>query len=233
MFASALMRVFRSAEDENRRVFLEQVPRTPGGRLLDLGCGDGSFTVEVARRMEAAEIWGVEFVPELAEQAERRGVRVERASLADPFPFPGQHFDAVVSNQVIEHLPFTDHFMRESGRVVRPGGVVIHSTNNLASWHNVLSLIIGWQPLPAHVSDEIILGNPVNPMGGAEAPVAGQTHLRIFTGRALAELAEHHGLRVNALRGAGYYPLPRGAARVLARIDRRHAAFLVLAATSE
>jgi hypothetical protein len=90
---------------------------------------------------------------------------------------------------------------------------------------------LGWQPLPAHVSDEIILGNPVNPYGGAEAPIAGQTHLRIFTRQALADLAKHHGLTVQGVKGAGYYPFPPGAARMLARLDPRHAAFLVLVAT--
>ena len=214
-------------------MILEHVPILRGGRLLDLGCGDGSFTVDVAARMGADEISGIEFIPAIAEQAEARGVKVAQASLAKPFPFADGHFDFVHSNQVIEHLPFTDHFMRESRRVVREGGKVIHSTNNLASWHNVFSLLLGWQPLPAHVSDEIILGNPVNPVGGSDAPVAGQTHLRVFTGRALADLARHHGLNVEWVKGAGYYPFPRGAARLLARIDPRHAAFLVLVATRD
>jgi SAM-dependent methyltransferase len=229
---SALIRIFRSAEEENRRVILEQVPRLGGGRLLDLGCGNGAFTVDVAARMGADEVAGIEFIPQIAEQAEKRGVEVARGSLGEPFPFADGYFDVVHSNQVIEHLPFTDHFMRECRRVVREGGTVIHSTNNLASWHNVFSLLLGWQPLPAHVSDEIILGNPVNPYGGAEAPIAGQTHLRIFTGRALADLAKHHGLSVREVKGAGYYPFPPGPARVLARFDPRHAAFLVLVATS-
>ena len=227
---SALIRAFRSAEEENRRVILEQVPRL-GGRLLDLGCGDGAFTVDVAARMGADEVAGIEFIPDIAEQAEKRGVEVARSNLGERFPFADGHFDVVQSNQVIEHLPSTDHFMRESRRVVREGGRVIHSTNNLASWHNVFSLLLGWQPLPAHVSDEIILGNPVNPYGEVEAPVAGQTHLRIFTGRALADLANHHGLKVQAVKGAGYYPFPAGASGLLARFDARHAAFLVLVAT--
>ena len=108
---------------------------------------------------------------------------------------------------MIEHLRGTDNFLRESARVVRPGGTVVHSTNNLASWHNVFALVLGWQPLPAHVSDEIILGNPANPYGGSEAPVEGQTHLRIFTGRALADLAEHHGLDVQGGQGRRLLPV--------------------------
>jgi len=231
MIKSSLVGVFRATAAENERVILESLPRSPGSRLLDLGCGDGSFTEQVAARTGAGEVVGIELVPDHAAVARTRGFEVREADLGEPFPFPDDHFDIVHSNQVIEHLRGTDNFLRESARVVRPGGVVVHSTNNLASWHNVFALVLGWQPLPAHVSDEIILGNPANPYGGSEAPVEGQTHLRIFTGRALADLAAHHGLDVKAVKGAGYYPFPPGAGRLLARIDRRHAAFLVLVAT--
>jgi SAM-dependent methyltransferase len=231
MLKSSLVGVFRSTDAENQRVILESLPHSPGCRVLDLGCGDGSFTERVAARTAAGEVAGIELVPDHAALAEARGFDVRRADLGEPFPFPDAHFDVVHSNQVIEHLHGTDNFLRESARVVRPGGTVIHSTNNLASWHNVFSLFLGWQPLPAHVSDEVILGNPANPYGGSEAPVEGQTHLRIFTGRALRDLAEHHGLEVKAVKGAGYYPFPPRAARLLARIDRRHAAYLVLLAT--
>ncbi len=73
------------------------------------------------------------------------------------------------------------------------------------------------------------VGNPLNfaagPTGMGSMP--GQTHLRIFTGRALAELARHHGLEPDLEAAAGYYPLPPRAARVAARWDPRHGAFLV------
>ena len=52
-------------------------------------------------------------------------------------------------------------------------------------------------------------------------------HLRVFTGKALAALARHHRLDVQQDLGAGYYPLPPLLARPLARVDRKHAAFLV------
>jgi hypothetical protein len=52
-------------------------------------------------------------------------------------------------------------------------------------------------------------------------------HLRLFTERALAELAAYHGLRADLLRTVGYYPLPVRPARLAARLDRRHAAYLV------
>ena len=233
MLAGYLNRVFRATEDENRRAILGALDGAGGARLLDLGCGDGAFTAELGRISGAGELHGIELVDRFARQASARGVQVQEHNLADPFPYPDAHFDIVHSNQVIEHMTDTDLFMRESRRVLAPGGTLVCSTNNLSSWHNIASLVLGWQPPPAHVSDEILLGNPIDPYRGTTYDAPGQTHRRLFTGLALRELAEHHGLRVKSVNGVGYYPLPVRLARVMARIDGRHGAFLVMTASRQ
>jgi SAM-dependent methyltransferase len=222
-----LERVFRATEDENRRVILSAMPPLPGATVLDLGCGDGRWTMTVAGHVHADRVLGVEFIEEFAAAAERAGVEIVGADLGDQLSLDDRSVDVIHSNQVIEHLHKTDAFMREIARVLRPGGYAVVSTNNLSSWHNILSLVIGWQPTPCHVSDEVIVGNPSNFVEGAESYTPGQTHLRIFTGRALAGLAVHHGLRVEAKLAAGYYPLPARLARTFVRVDPVHAAFLV------
>ena len=222
-----LARTFEATMEENRRVILESMPRRAGATLLDLGCGPGGWTMRVADHLATTDVHGVEFIEDWAERARAAGVDVVVADLGERLPFEGESFDVIHSNQVIEHLPRTDHFMREIRRLLRPGGYALISTNNLSSWHNVASLILGWQPPPCHVSDEMIAGNPANIMEGESVTVQGQTHLRVFTGRGLSALARHHGLAPEVERGAGYYPLPSALARPLARLDRRHAAYLV------
>jgi len=219
-------RVFKATEEENRTVILSVAEPRPGGTLLDLGCGNGSLTARVAERVGATRMVGVELEKPWIEEAKRRGVEVEEADLTQRLPFGDDAFDVVHSNQVIEHLASTDHFMREIARVLKPGGYAIVSTNNLASWHNVASLVLGYQPPPCHVSDDTLIGNPANFVEGNEG-AGGQMHLRIFTGPALAALATHHGLHVEVALTAGFYPLPPRLARVATRIDPRHGAFLV------
>jgi SAM-dependent methyltransferase len=221
-----LQRTFEATEDENRRVILSALQPQPGATLVDLGCGDGRWTLEVARRIGGARTIGVELIKPLADAAEANGVEVLRASLAEPLPLDDHSVDVVHSNQVIEHLVGTDLFLSEIKRILRPGGHAVVSTNNIASLHNIVCLFMGWQPTPMHVSDEVIVGNPMNFADG-HTGAAGQMHLRIFTGRALAELASHHGLAVELDRTAGYYPFGPRLARVLTAIDRRHGAFLV------
>lgn len=224
---SYLERLFRATEEENRRAILAAVRPIPGGRMLDLGCADGAWTVQVARRARAAEAHGVELLESTAAHARTLGVHAVVADLAERLPYDDASFQLVHSNQVIEHLPGTDTFLRELRRVLAPGGHAVISTNNLASWHNVVSLALGWQPTPCHVSDLVVVGNPTNVYDGWEQQTPAQQHMRVFTGRALAELAAYHGLRLDRDATAGYYPLPARAARLAARLDRRHGAFIV------
>jgi SAM-dependent methyltransferase len=222
-----LSRVFHASEEANRRAILQLLPAGRGGDLLDLGTHRGDFTVRVAKRLGAASVTGVELIERHAVAARERGVDVRVGDLDDGIPFPSESFDVVHANQVLEHVRRTDVFMREVRRVLRPDGIACVSTNNLASWHNVVSLGLGMQPMPMHVSDEIIVGNPLNPEHRWGHRDAGRTHLRLFTARALTELADFHGLALERLEAVGYYPLPPRIARVAARIDSLHAAFLV------
>lgn len=223
-----LERVFRETEEENRRVILEMIEPRPGSTLVDLGCGDGTVTIRVAERLGAAHVVGVDFYGSWIDEARERGIDVKVADLGEGLPFEDSSVEVIHSNQVIEHLAKTDLFLQEIQRVLKPDGYAIVSTNNLASWHNIGSLVAGYQPAPAHVSDYTVTGNRLNqPFDGYVQPLAGQQHLRIFTTTGLEDLARFHGLVVDESRTAGFYPFSPRVARRLTRIDRRHGAFLV------
>ncbi len=218
---------FQATHAENCRLILEAMPPWPGATLLDLGCGDGDWTQEVGEHIGADRLLGVELIEEFADRASDAGIEVSRTNLGERLPFETGSVDVVHSNQVIEHLPRTDGFMREIARVLAPGGYAVISTNNLSSWHNVAALVLGWQPSPCHVSDEAILGSPMSPNNNSTSEVPLQTHLRVFTGKGLATLASYHGLEVEEQRSSGYYPLPPRVARAFTRLDPRHGAYLV------
>jgi SAM-dependent methyltransferase len=222
-----LSRVFHASEEANRRAILDSIPVASGGALLDLGTHRGDFTARLADHVRAERVAGVELIQRHADVACSRGIDVAVADLDEGIPYPSESFDVVHANQVIEHVRRTDVLLREIRRVLKPHGLACISTNNLSSWHNVVSLGLGMQPMPMHVSDEIIVGNPLNPEHRWGHRDLGRTHLRLFTARALAELAAHHGLAVEQVRTVGYYPLPPLLARVATRVDPLHGAFLV------
>lgn len=221
--------LYESAAAENVRSMERLLePAAGSASLVDLGCDDGSLTMRLASRVGADSIHGVEIVEERAQIAEKRGVHVIRADLNSPMPLGDGTFDVACSNQVIEHLHDTDLFVSEVFRILRPGGYTVVSTENLASWHNIASLLFGWQPFSltnvSHQSGSI--GNPLALHRGEAFAWKSWEHVRVFAYRGLSELFTAHGFVVESIAGAGYFPLP-------ARIGRsapRHAAFITLKA---
>ena len=219
--------VFHATEEHNRQALLAALPARCDGPFLDIGPHRGAMTEAIAARVSPTETHAIELIADHLPAARARGIQVIQGDVDDGLPYPDGTFELVVANQVIEHVRRTDVFLREIRRVLRPGGVACISTNNLSSWHNIASLTFGYQPTPMHVSDEVIVGNPLNPEAGEAHEDLGRTHLRLFTQRALVELAGHHGLVLRHAETVGYYPLPPALGRPLARLDRRHGAFLV------
>jgi len=178
--------------------------------------------------LAASRIIGIEIQDGLAEVAAARGIEIPSRDLNAPLEIPDRAVDVAVANQVIEHLYDTDQFVRQLHRVLKPGGLAVISTNNLASWHNILALILGAQPFPADVSSNSALGKLFGLFPGDAGSYSSWTHLRIFSPRALREMLEYHGFAVERIRGIGYYPLPTTLAQRIADRAPRHAAYLTV-----
>jgi cyclopropane-fatty-acyl-phospholipid synthase len=98
-----------------------------GMRILDLGCGWGSFTLWAAERFPNAEILGVSnsrLQRELIlERAAERGLRNVRAETADINDFdPDGRFDCVVSIEMMEHVRNHPALFSRIARWLEPGG---------------------------------------------------------------------------------------------------------------
>jgi SAM-dependent methyltransferase len=224
------VRQFTEADVAYKAAIIELTERNPDAIVVDCGCGDGNNTLLLTKRICARELWGIEADKDVARQAETKGIRVWLANLNGHFPLASNTVDVVVANQVIEHLQDTDLFMAEIWRILKPGGYAIICTENLASWHNLFSLLLGWQPFSlSNVSGKVAgLGNPLALHHAEEPGVVWMQHLRVFAYNGLIHLSILHGFAVEAVRGAGYYPLPSKLAARMAIFDPRHAPFLAL-----
>jgi SAM-dependent methyltransferase len=219
--------LYERSFEANRQAVLDSVAGLSVERMLDLGCGDGLLTRQVASRVNAGEIHGVEIEGTRAANARAQGVTVEEADLGQPLPYSSGSFDLIISHHVVEHLHNTDLHFSEIRRVASDSATIVMSTNNLSSWHNVVFLSLGWQPPSMHVSDQVIVGNPANDRDRTHFETPGDSHRRLFTVRGLEELAEFHGLVARRVRTVGYYPFVGRLAQVLSTIDWRHGAFIV------
>ena len=119
-------------EVEARTVYLGLLGVAAGERVLDIGCGSGVVTREIARRVGAGGgAVGVDTSPALLEvardlaDAAGLGDRVEfREGSALQLPFPDGTFDAAIAATVLSHVPGAERAIPEMARVVRPGGRV-------------------------------------------------------------------------------------------------------------
>lgn len=109
--------------------FADQLDVGPDSRVLEVGSGSGGPAVHLAAA-RACRVTGVDInqhgVRNARALAEARGlsdrVRFEAVDAGQPLPFPGECFDAVVSNDAMCHIANRREALREWHRVLRPGG---------------------------------------------------------------------------------------------------------------
>jgi SAM-dependent methyltransferase len=119
-------------EIEARAAYLDLLGVKAGDRVLDVGCGSGVVTRDIARRGgPAGRAVGIDPSPqllmvarELAEGAGLGGGVEFREGSALSLPFPDGAFDVAVAVTVLSHTPGGESAIAEMARVVRPGGRV-------------------------------------------------------------------------------------------------------------
>jgi len=158
-------------------------------RMLDIGCGYGGLPKTIAEFLGIDEIHGVDIDAEALKEAETKGIITHQLDVdKGNLPFNYNYFDLVVSFGMMDYLPFFDHIINDIYRVLHPGGYILISLPNLASWHNRLMLFLGYQLRDVEVSEEILSG--VAPWYKGQKPTG---HIHSVTPRALSELMTYHG----------------------------------------
>ncbi|CAD6441219.1 b4a5a2cd-2949-4b91-a90b-1583e073e3e2 [Sclerotinia trifoliorum] len=103
---------------------------TPTSRVLDLGCGPGSITTDIASLIPSGTITGLDAgssVIEIANaKAKELGLKNCDFQVGDvmKLPFEDETFDVVYTHQLLIHLPDPVEAMREMRRVCKVGGLV-------------------------------------------------------------------------------------------------------------
>lgn len=123
--ADAYMRFMGRYSEPLAVLFADLAGVARGQRALDVGCGPGALTAELARRLGLAAVCAVEPSESFAAAARERlpGVDV-RLSAAEHLPFCDGGFDVVLAQLVVHFMADPVAGLREMGRVTCPGGTV-------------------------------------------------------------------------------------------------------------
>jgi 2-polyprenyl-3-methyl-5-hydroxy-6-metoxy-1,4-benzoquinol methylase len=121
----------------------------PGRRLLDVGCGPGTFLL-VARR-EGWNVSGVEPTREASNKAISLGLDVFPGYLKDYAATAPLPFDAIVSFEVLEHVPDPVPQLRGIRDLLKPGGILVLSVPNLDDPYCLKQQIAPAMP-PVHIN---------------------------------------------------------------------------------
>jgi SAM-dependent methyltransferase len=127
--AEPVLRSHRWRTAENSAGYLLPQLR-PTDRLLDIGTGPGTITADLAERLSAGSVTGLDKAPTAVAETRRlaaeRGLRNLTVTEGDVYalPFPDGAFDVVHAHQVLQHLADPVAALREMARVCTPEGVV-------------------------------------------------------------------------------------------------------------
>jgi SAM-dependent methyltransferase len=120
----------KAKEDGKAWYFSTRVlePR-PKGRFLDIGCATGVFLAGV-KKYSGWDCYGNEFSPDGVAYARKNfGLEVRQGSL-EQAGFPGEFFDYVHMNNVLEHVLDPAALLKECARIMKPGAVLHVVTPN-------------------------------------------------------------------------------------------------------
>ena len=130
------------------RAFFEHVPRFPGARLLDVGCGVGRFGQGACAR--GWDVTGIDVSPLAITTGRKFAAFPLRAATVEELIEEGERFDVVTAFEVLEHLSSPVQFLSTVQRLLRPGGQVFLTVPNWNSAAVQNSTRPDWLP-PIHL----------------------------------------------------------------------------------
>lgn len=197
------LRGIESIEDypwfkERHRVFPYVFENRNHKKIIDLSAGVGCAARRV-RDLYGAEIICNDITPTCLNVLKQQGLKTVSFNIDDPdspFPFEDNTFDAAISLATIEHLLYPDHFLRETNRILTPGGYFYICAPNYAA--------------PEYIIRPLLWGRSFHePFGSEEERYEFYAHVRYYTYKTLKDFVSSFGFCLDTV----YIAMPAGSSR--------------------
>jgi len=151
--------------------------------VLDIGSNHGHIPEEV--RKKGNTVWAFD-LPKVMEIGMKKNPKLhwQSGSAEDKLNYSNDFFDVVIAGEIIEHLINIDNFFDEAYRILKPGGMILVTTPNVARPVNAIQILIG------------------DYVGGFYLDEEKPMHIRFYTARTLRDRILKHGFRELSLTGA-------------------------------
>lgn len=134
--------------EERARPFRELIARvdiSAPRRVVDLGCGPGNLTLELARRWPSAALEAMDSSPEMVNAAKSRGIDARQGDVRDWVPRPGA--DVVVCNACLHWIPEHRALLRRwVGSLERGAVIAVQVPGNFDAPSHVLARELTQEP---------------------------------------------------------------------------------------
>lgn len=116
----------------NKIYYKINIPYHNGGKILDIGCGDGKGLLKL--KEEGWETFGVEISPLAAEHARNKLSLNIFNGIVEDAQYEDEFFDVIILNHVLEHLSYPNTTLTEINRILKHGGRLVISVPNVNSF---------------------------------------------------------------------------------------------------
>lgn len=119
---------------KNYELLRKNISDVKGKKLLEIGCGKGTFLAKAAS--DGFEVEAIELNKLLIERLKKITSKIYEEDILQ-LDLPENYYDVIYFRDVMEHIPSIQPFMQKISKILKPGGIVFIDTHNIDSLVNM------------------------------------------------------------------------------------------------